>query len=72
MKKIPCQLPDPEKFPEKLYMHFAGKFGIPIIVVMASWFLAIAHYLVGISQLWTLIILGFFLYTQLFLLNGIC
>lgn len=41
-------------------MHFSGKFGIPIIVVMASWFLAIAHYLVGISQLWTLVILGFF------------
>ncbi|MBF0658442.1 hypothetical protein IPZ60_06790 [Psychrobacter sp. NG25] len=60
MKNIPCQLPDPVKFPEKLYMHFGGKFGIPIIVVMVSWFLALGHYLIGISQLWTLAILGFF------------
>lgn len=60
MKNIPCQLPDPVEFPEKLYTHFGGKFGIPIITVMASWFLALAHYLTGISQLWTLAILGFF------------
>jgi len=60
LKNLPCELPDPIEFPEKLYMHFGGKFGIPIVVLMASWFLAFAHDLVGISQLWTLGILGFF------------
>lgn len=60
MKNIPCKLPDPIEFPEKLYMHFGGKLGIPIVVLMASWFLAFAHDLVDISQLWTLFILGFF------------
>ncbi len=60
MKNMPCQLPDPVDFPEKLYMHFAGKLGIPIIVVMASWFLVFGHYLRNISQLWTIVILGFF------------
>ncbi|MFT5428603.1 MAG: hypothetical protein ACI8R1_001531 [Psychrobacter glaciei] len=60
MKNIQCQLPDPVAFPEKLYMHFKGKGVIPMIVIMASWFLAFAHYLNGISQLWTLAILGFF------------
>ena len=61
MKNIQCQLPDPVAFPEKLYMHFKGKGVIPMIVIMASWFLAFAHYLNGISQLWTLAILGVFL-----------
>lgn len=61
MKNIQCQLPDPVAFPEKLYMHFKGKGVIPMIVIMASWFLAFAHYLNGISQLWTLVILGVFL-----------
>jgi hypothetical protein len=60
LKNIQCQLPDPVAFPEKLYMHFKGKGVIPMIVIMASWFLAFAHYLNGISQLWTLAILGFF------------
>lgn len=63
MKNIRCQLPDPVAFPEKLYMHFKGKGVIPMIVIMASWFLAIAHYLNGIIQIWTLAILGvFFIY----------
>lgn len=59
MKNIPCQLPNPEKFPEKLYTHFKGK-GVVFFIVLLSGFLALAHYLVGISQFWTLGILGFF------------
>ena len=59
MKNIPCQLPDPVEFPEKPYMHFRGKAAIPLVIIMASWFLAFAHYLAGIDQLWTLAILGF-------------
>lgn len=60
MKNIPCQLPNPIEFPEKLYIHFGGKFGIPIIILILSWTLAFAHDLLNISQLWTLAILGFF------------
>ncbi|WP_352310030.1 hypothetical protein [Psychrobacter sp. W2-37-MNA-CIBAN-0211] len=59
MKNIPCQLPDPVAFPEKLYMHFKGKIAV-FFIILLSGFLAFAHYLVGSSQLWTLTVLGFF------------
>ena len=59
LKNIPCQLPDPVEFPEKLYTHFKGKI-VVFFIILLSGFLALAHYLIGISQLWTLIILSFF------------
>ena len=59
MKNIPCKPPDPVEFPEKLYMHFKGKIAV-FFIILLSGFLALAHYLIGISQLWTLIILSFF------------
>ena len=65
MKKIPCQLPDPVEFPEKLYTHFQGKIAVCFIILLSG-FLALAHYLVGISQLWTLaILLCFFTYVAI-------
>lgn len=65
LKNIPCQLPDPENFPEKLYIHFKGK-GVVFFIVFLSGFLALAHYLVGISQLWTSAILScFFIYVAI-------
>jgi hypothetical protein len=40
-------------------MHFKGKIAV-FFIILLSGFLAFAHYLVGISQLWTLTVLGFF------------
>ncbi|GAA0317382.1 hypothetical protein [Psychrobacter aestuarii] len=61
MKNMLCRLPDINEFPEKLYMHFIGKISIPAVVLIASWSLAFAHYLLEISQFWTVFILSFFL-----------
>lgn len=65
MKNIPCQLPNPKEFPEKLYMHFAGKIVVCFIILLSG-FLALAHYLIGISQMWTIsILLIFFIYISI-------